>query len=249
MKKIILFSIVLLSIVINAQNKVINVEYEVFYNTERPNVQIANLFISDTNDEAIYKKGGIKQNSDVEKDEFNNLSIKFNSKKMNCNYFNQKKDSLFSIESIAGDEYLIKEKKPIINWELIDEEKLIDNIKVSKAICSFRGRKYTAWYSLDYPIKYGPWKLHGLPGLIFEVHDDSKRFNWNLKKITYLDYSESIFVIDSNDVKQISIQEYPKIKYNSNIINQKLIANFPRETIVTDGVTNRNGLEIKFEWE
>ncbi len=249
MKKIILISTLLFSITTNAQNRIINIEYEVFYNTEKPNIQIANLFVCESTGEAIYKKGPAKQKSEVEKDEFNNLSINFNSKKTNYNYTNQKKDSIFSIESIAGEEYFIFEKKPIIKWELVDEEKLIDNVKVSKAIGNFRGRNYIAWYSIDYPIPFGPWKLHGLPGLIFEVHDDSKRFNWYLKKINYADYSADVFKIDSKDVKQISIQEYPKIKYNSGAMNEKLTANFPRGTIISKEVSIRNGLEIKFEWE
>lgn len=35
------------------------------------------------------------------------------------------------------------------------------------ATTQFRGLTYTAWFALDIPINEGPWKFHGLPGLIW----------------------------------------------------------------------------------
>ncbi|MFN7775716.1 GLPGLI family protein [Flavobacterium sp.] len=205
MKKAAILLLLLNSIILYSQNKIVNIEYEILYNTDKPNTQKANLYVSEINGEALYKKELVRNSSKTEKEENNNLILKFNSKKTNCNYINLKKDSLLSVESIFGDEYLIKEKVPIIKWELTNEEKLIDTIKVSKAICSFRGRKYIAWYAPEYPIKFGPWKLHGLPGLIFEVSDETKRYNWFLKKITYQNYSKDAFTIDLDGLQQLII--------------------------------------------
>lgn len=38
---------------------------------------------------------------------------------------------------------------------------------------NFRGRTWTAWYAEQIPIDAGPWKLHGLPGLILKSTDNS----------------------------------------------------------------------------
>lgn len=62
---------------------------------------------------------------------------------------------------------------PQIDWKLTDEEKKINGYPVHKATARFRGRSYTAWYTKAIPIPAGPWKLHGLPGLIVEAYDDT----------------------------------------------------------------------------
>lgn len=232
------------------QNKMINVEYEIFYNTDIPNTQYANLYINKSKEESIYvKKSNSKVNKQVKKEEDNSVSVKYNSKKNNSNYYNFKKDTLISTENIFGDDYVITEKIPKLEWQLIDETKIKDSISLLKAICEFRGRKYIAWYSLEFPLKYGPWKLQGLPGLIFEVYDETKRYNWFLKKISYETLNETVFVLDIEKVKKINIEEYSKIKYNNKSIDDKLLANMPRGTSVVSSEVFRNGLEIKFEWE
>lgn len=250
MQKIIFLSIVLLSINCFCQNKMIVIEYEIFYNTDLPNTQYANLFINESKDQSIYVKlNKSKENRKVYKEDDNSISVKYNSKKGSSNYMNFKNDTLISTESVFGEDYSIKEKIPKLQWELVDETKSKDAIILSKAVCEFRGRKYIAWYSLEFPLKYGPWKLQGLPGLVFEVYDETRRYNWYLKKITYETFNSSIFTLDLDQVKEIDIKEYSKIKYNNESADEKLLTKMPRGTSIASSEVFRNGLEIKFEWE
>jgi GLPGLI family protein len=67
---------------------------------------------------------------------------------------------------------VIVDTLPQIEWQLTTETKTIDSLSCQKAIGKFRGRTYTAWYAKEIPVAVGPWKLHGLPGLIVEAEDN-----------------------------------------------------------------------------
>lgn len=43
--------------------------------------------------------------------------------------------------------------------------------KCQRATCRFRGRDFVAWFAPDIPVRCGPWKFQGLPGLILKVYD------------------------------------------------------------------------------
>lgn len=47
-----------------------------------------------------------------------------------------------------------------------------------KAEAEFRGRKWYAWFSMEIPYNFGPWKLGGLPGMILKAEDSEKLFSW-----------------------------------------------------------------------
>lgn len=63
-----------------------------------------------------------------------------------------------------------------MNWELEDGDTLILGHHCNKAISTYHGRTWTAWYTLDIPLMEGPWKLYGLPGLILRAIDDKNEF-------------------------------------------------------------------------
>ena len=56
-------------------------------------------------------------------------------------------------------------------WTLHPDTMTILSYPCQKATCRFKGRDYTAWYTMDVPVSDGPWKLHGLPGLIIKAED------------------------------------------------------------------------------
>ncbi|MES2004990.1 MAG: GLPGLI family protein [Bacteroidota bacterium] len=70
--------------------------------------------------------------------------------------------------------YVIEEKIPEINWNILSETKTIEGLSCQKATSFFRGRNYTVWFCSQLPYNNGPWKLGGLPGLIVEASDDKK---------------------------------------------------------------------------
>lgn len=57
-----------------------------------------------------------------------------------------------------------------LNWNYSSEDAIkLFGYTCNKATTRFAGREYTAWYTLDVPIPYGPYKFSGLPGLIVRL--------------------------------------------------------------------------------
>jgi len=67
---------------------------------------------------------------------------------------------------------------PVQNWILGDDTLTVAGYVCQKAICKFRGREYTAWFTTDIPISNGPWKFGGLPGLILKAYDKDRLYTF-----------------------------------------------------------------------
>lgn len=83
-----------------------------------------------------------------------------------------KTDSVTSVYDLIGADFWTYEE-PLLpqEWELTDSTKRILGYDCYKAETTYRGRKWTAWFTPEIPLHDGPWKLCGLPGLILEAID------------------------------------------------------------------------------
>lgn len=79
---------------------------------------------------------------------------------------------------VWGKEYVYEEPIPKFEWEIQSDTATILGYKCIKATTTFRGRTYNAWFTLFIPMRYGPWKFSGLPGLILKVSDTKEYFEW-----------------------------------------------------------------------
>lgn len=153
-------------------------------------------------------------------------------------------------ESFWGNNYIISEPKGII-WDLQNEKKKIGSLTCQKAVTRFRGRDYTAWFTINIPIPAGPWKLNGLPGLILEAYDDKREVNFLFKSIHYnVKPQEKLDIVNSSD-KLISLKDFV-IKKDSiaNARRENVKSRLPRGiTVVRVDSNKRNGIELIYEWE
>lgn len=67
--------------------------------------------------------------------------------------------------------YRYSEPVPTMKWTLSQETQIICEHRCQKATCHWRGRDFVAWFTTDIPIRRGPWKFGGLPGLILKLYD------------------------------------------------------------------------------
>ncbi len=88
-----------------------------------------------------------------------------------------------SIQRTAGlrtKKYQYEEACPDLEWQLAEGDTIISGYHCNKATTKLFGRDYTAWYSPDVNLPYGPYKFNGLPGLIFKVTDSQDLFDFTL---------------------------------------------------------------------
>lgn len=137
-----------------------------------------------------------------------------------------------------------------LNWILLDEEKEINSYKCKKAITTFRGRTYIAWYTEEVPCKSGPYKFTGLPGLIFYI-TDNKNVSFELKSLKKIDKYNFGFM--SNTVKEntLTLKDFENKKrkdFEDSVEKHK--ATLPREVESSEVIMNIDGkIELKYEWE
>jgi GLPGLI family protein len=94
------------------------------------------------------------------------------------------------------DSSFVKDTLNNFNWKLIDDtSKLILNKVCKMAKLNWRGRDFIAWYCPDISIFDGPYKFCGLPGLILDIYDTEKEFEYLCKAIVKEDKQLDLFQI------------------------------------------------------
>lgn len=235
------------------------VTYERILNFDNePQVTMFSLFITPNfsvfSDETPKPKESttLKPSSD---DEFDlSFDVKFNGSKYIV-LTDFEKDSIQSQVSLFRDgkqkTYIVEEKIKKIDWSITQEFKTISGFKTQKAEGLFRGRKYIAWFTNEIPIKYGPWKLNGLPGLILNVSDDKNEVMFYAKSIKVPFNSNSVsnneFTFSDNHDK-ISLSKYLKYKKQQVGEVKKLFSSkLPRGVKMETSNVKSNTIELEYE--
>lgn len=160
-------------------------------------------------------------------------------------YHDRKNDSIYWNQ---WENFYVAEKTPKIIWKLEKETKKIGKFTANKATGLFRGRIYTAWYTLDIPLPYGPWKLQGLPGLILEAYDKDKEMYLYFKSLEYPSTKNigisKIKWPDDHPKEWKSLSEfkervnkiYERMKYSSITIAEKMGTDVPEQKIRSEAL-------------
>ncbi len=118
-------------------------------------------------------------------------------------YKNYPMGKLTHTEKICMDWFRYEEDLPALNWELTDSVTNVLGYECQSAKCSFRGREWTAFYTEDIPLSEGPWKLHGLPGLIMKASDENGHYTFDCIGIkSKADRPITIYKVPFNNVKR-----------------------------------------------
>ncbi|MCU7616821.1 GLPGLI family protein [Chryseobacterium sp. PBS4-4] len=219
MKLIAAFSLLVLGIITNAQNKRFSYEYKFIpdsTNISDVKTELMNLDVTESGSKfysyTVYNSDSIMK-VDLEKQLATTgaINIKSDMRKGLVQYSISKKYPKYEVflhSRILSDLYKVSDERPI-DWKISSEKQKIGEWMTQKAESDFGGRHWIAWFTTDIPIQDGPYKFHGLPGLIVKLEDQTKSHLFNLqgvKNITAI--PEDVF-----GTKEISInaKQYSKL--------------------------------------
>lgn len=81
-------------------------------------------------------------------------------------------DNEVTVFDQSGNElYTYTEPMDEMEWIIGDSIKSILGYECAMVTSNYHGREWTAWFTPEIPASFGPWKFHGLPGLILEAND------------------------------------------------------------------------------
>ncbi|OYQ43249.1 hypothetical protein CHU92_03585 [Flavobacterium cyanobacteriorum] len=229
----------------------LKVEYKLFCDTDVPVKATHLLFVK--NDVAINQDKLSTTERWTEKPSKYDMNIA----KIQGDYepymkIDRKKKEMLFFGALGQNIVLVKDIYTDLKWIITKESKTIAGYNCTKATTSYRGREWIAWFTIEIPVPFGPWKLHGLPGLILEAYDSTNRYTYKAVKIEMV--TDDIFSKDFSTLmatsrkKVIPIRQFidENLEYNENRF-KALMANTEFEIQVKN--EPRSGEELIYEWE
>jgi GLPGLI family protein len=90
---------------------------------------------------------------------------------------------------------------PETHWVITDDKRIIGNIPCQKASGWVKGRLYEVWFAPSLPFSTGPWKLHGLPGLILEAYDQKRQVQFLFVSIERIEDQKRVIQLPLTTLK------------------------------------------------
>ena len=200
-----LFALVIMAM-FSAQQTANRFFYELTFKPKKDSARLDKVMtvLDITNDKSIYQDFTIPAQDSIMQVEMEAMQkagvYKDMSKMMKMPKFGHKVEKKYpemkvSLSEMISMKRLGYEDATKMDWKIHPDKMKIGEYNAQKATTDYAGRKWTAWFSQDIPFQDGPYKFHGLPGLIVKVEDQGNNYSWTLKgnkKIS--DYQEKSFM-------------------------------------------------------
>lgn len=230
-----------------SQEQNVKIDYDLYITGFSMSKKSSELFVADNYSVFVWNDTLSKVEENESEENVLKFTIELSDSIGTINYYSKKKDSILTRSAGLDEILIVKEKRTAIAWELHQETKTIGQFECNKASCSFRGRSYEVWYTPEIPIFYGPWKLHGLPGLVMEVKDKEGMLQAYFTKLSRTDKDLTPYLNIFKTDKIISLKEYAAKK--SKLVDElvkKLKLSFPRELNMSIDGIKQDQLEREF---
>lgn len=215
MRQIYVFFIITINsfTIIGQHSKCIQVSYQ--QTTHFDYEYVENYELTITNQTTLYKEVDIVTSTDQKKKLTSNSGITdaniIGRKNTIPKFYYNHNKTLYFQDNFNGSILLVKDNDFQLQWKFGKETKRIGNYVCKKATTRFRGREYTAWYTNELPVFFGPWKFKNAPGLILEVYDKDRVFVIQATKVASSNNCD-IQIRAKTLKKAMSLQDYFKEK-------------------------------------
>lgn len=125
----------------------------------------------------------------------------------NILYCNYPDGNMTTVDKILTDRFCFNEPLDVPPWQIKTEYDTILGYRCQKAICTFKGRSYVAWFASGIPVNGGLWQFAGLPGLILKVVDTRNQYNFQCVGIKA---TSQPIVFEEQTLTKVSKREYRK---------------------------------------
>jgi len=247
------FSLQTLIALSQQESKEIQVEYQLFYNTNLPTTLFATL--SANSNIAIYQeKYSTSQDWEEHTVKAPEGAKRFGGTDLYDPYLkiDSKIKEILFFDKVSSTNFLVKDSYQDFVWNITSETKDVAGYSCTKATTTYRGRAWIAWFTPQIPISFGPWKLFGLPGLIVEAYDTDNKYAFKSIKIEFKQNTilqkDFATLMETKNTKPITYQKFLK---DTDELSENLYmrVNDNPDITITRIPFPREGLELKFEWE
>lgn len=202
--------------------------------------------------QAKFASDSIMNNSIIQqrKSTPNSVSYSSTTDEWNISYLIEKSYPSFKTTWLTNIEEtnMIVEETPVLKWQILPETQKIENYNCQKATTNFGGRIWEAWFSKDLPFPDGPYKFHGLPGLIVKLEDKTKSHQFLLKgskKLKAEDHSwEYISALEKEAKNEFQGVKVSPTQYKKLFMTYK---NDPAKDIKLDLANPNNSMTVTTE--
>ena len=164
-------------------------------------------------------------------------------------YKNYPKGKITTTDHLPGNHFRYEEPMNQLSWEITNHKKTILGYEAQKATTYYGGRTWVAWFTTEIEFSEGPYKFHGLPGLILEISDTRQHYLFEIESIQKTEPSTPINFVQRNYINtQRSKFLQAERNFREEIINRAYLENSPLETQITaaENIRRRNNpIELK----
>ena len=111
------------------------------------------------------------------------------------------RQAVVTADVIKNEKVFYRETYRQPQWTLTDSTKIWHNVVLKKATTHYKGKDWTAWYAPSIQIPAAPYKFKGLPGLVVQLYDKKKFYEYTLQK---LEKKPVTYILDLSEGQEIS---------------------------------------------
>ena len=219
MKKLILL-FTLIGTLATAQNKRFIYEYKfISDSTNVEDVKTEMMFLDTTKEGSKYYSYTVFNSDSIMKADLQkqlaatgSINVRTDMRKGDVRYSVTKIDPDYKTylhRRLSMDAYKVEEDRKI-NWKISSEKEKVGEWNVQKAEADFAGRHWVAWFSTEIPIQDGPYKFHGLPGMIVKIEDKTGSHKLELKGIKNISENLDINIFNAKEIA-INSKQFQKV--------------------------------------